>query len=141
MTKSRALAVSGLLLLAGCGSGSQDAQKAGPGGGRGPGGGTPEVGFVVAQPGAVPVTTELTGRTAAFATSEVRPQVSGILQRRLFTEGATVRAGETLYQIDPSIYRAGLDQASANLASAQASAEAAKARADRYAPLAKIQAV
>src|SRR6478735_1804190 len=105
MTNSRAWVVSGLLLLAGCSGGGQDAQKGGPGG-RGPGGGTPEVGFVVVQPGAVPITTELTGRTAAFATSEVRPQVSGILQRRLFTEGANVRAGETLYQIDPSIYRA-----------------------------------
>jgi membrane fusion protein (multidrug efflux system) len=140
MTKSRALVVSGLLLLAGCGSGGQNAQKAGPGG-RGPGGGTPEVGFVVVRPGAVPLTAELTGRTTAFATSEVRPQVSGILEKRQFTEGAMVHAGQTLYQIDPSIYRANVNQATANLASAQASAEAAKAKADRYAPLAKIQAV
>jgi membrane fusion protein (multidrug efflux system) len=141
MTRNRAWVISGLLLLAACGSGGQDAQKAGPGGGRGPGGGTPEVGFVVVKPGAVPLTAELTGRTSAFATSEVRPQVSGILQSRQFTEGSMVRAGQTLYQIDPSIYRAGVNQASANLASAQASAEAAKAKADRYAPLAKIQAV
>src|SRR4051794_15695074 len=104
MTKSRAWVVSGLLLLVGCTGGGQDAQKGGPGGRGGAGGGTPEVGFVVVNPGAVPVTAELTGRTSAFATSEVRPQVSGILQRRLFTEGANVRAGETLYQIDPSIY-------------------------------------
>jgi len=142
MRKGRVSVVSGLLLLAACSGGAKDAQQAGPGGGRGPGrGGTPEVGFVVVKSGAVPLTAELTGRTAAFATSEVRPQVSGILQRRSFTEGAYVHAGQTLYQIDPSIYRASLNQASANLASARASAEAAKARADRYAPLAKMQAV
>jgi len=142
MRKGRVSVVSGLLLLAACSGGAKDAQQAGPGGGRGPGrGGTPEVGFVVVKSGAVPLTAELTGRTAAFATSEVRPQVSGILQRRSFTEGAYVHAGQTLYQIDPSIYRASLNQASANLASARASAEAAKVKADRYAPLAKMQAV
>jgi membrane fusion protein (multidrug efflux system) len=72
---------------------------------------------------------------------QVRPQVSGVLMRRLFTEGQLVHQGQPLYQIDPSVYRAAADQAAANLTSAQASAEAAKVKADRYKPLAADQAV
>ena len=100
-----------------------------------------EVGYTVAHPATVPFTTELPGRTSAFRTAEVRPQVSGVIQRRLFKEGSLVRKGQPLYQIDPSLYRAAADQAAANLASAQATAEAAEARADRYRPLAEIEAV
>lgn len=119
------------LMLAACGS-SHDAkdQKA-----------APEVGYVVVQPGAVPLVTELAGRTSAYQTSEVRPQVSGLIKQRYFTEGAMVRKGEPLYQIDPSLYRASSDQAAANLASAQANAEATQIKADRYKPLAQEQAV
>lgn len=106
-----------------------------------PGGGTPEVGYVVVQPGAVPVIANLSGRTSAYQTAEVRPQVSGIIRRRLFTEGSYVRAGQTLYEIDPSLYRAAGDEARANLASAQANAEAARIKADRFKPLAEMQAV
>src|SRR5690606_6729748 len=73
--------------------------------------------------------------------SEVRPQVSGIIRRRLFTEGSYVRAGQALYQIDPSLYAAAVQQADANLAAARATAEAARARADRYRPLAAQQAI
>ncbi len=105
------------------------------------GGGTPEVGYVVVQPGAVPVIANLSGRTSAYQTAEVRPQVSGIIRRRLFTEGSYVRAGQTLYEIDPSLYRAAGDEARANLASAQANAEAARIKADRFKPLAEMQAV
>jgi len=83
----------------------------------------------------------LGGRTVAFETSEVRPQVSGIIQRRLFTEGSNVRAGQPLYQIDPSLYRASALQAQANLAAARATAEAARAKANRYKPLAEQQAI
>jgi membrane fusion protein (multidrug efflux system) len=89
----------------------------------------------------VPVTTSLGGRTVAFETSEVRPQVNGVIRRRLFTEGGFVRAGQPLYQIDASLYQAAVDQAEANLASARASAQAAEEKAKRFAPLAKIQAV
>ena len=103
--------------------------------------GAPEVGYVTAAVQPVPVTTSLGGRTVAYETSEVRPQVNGLIRRRLFTEGSLVRAGEPLYQIDARLYQAGVDQAAANLASARASAEAAEERARRLEPLAKMQAV
>ncbi|OWR00449.1 efflux transporter periplasmic adaptor subunit [Sphingopyxis witflariensis] len=103
--------------------------------------GAPQVGYVVAAVGAVPVTTELGARTVAFETSEIRPQVSGLIRRRLFTEGGLVRAGQPLYQIDASLYQAAVDQAAANLASARASAQAAEEKARRFAPLAKMQAI
>ncbi|QDZ06776.1 efflux RND transporter periplasmic adaptor subunit [Sphingomonas panacisoli] len=125
-----------LLALSGCGA-RDDAAKSGRRGQQG----TPEVGFIVVQPTPVPLITELAGRTNAFATSEVRPQVSGIIRRRFFTEGSYVRKGQPLYQIDPSLYRAAANQASANLASAQANAEAARVKAGRYKPLADQQAV
>jgi len=89
----------------------------------------------------VPLTIELSGRTSAYETSDVRPQVSGVIQARLFTEGAVVKEGQTLYRIDPSLYRAALSQAQANLASAEAARISAVAKADRYKPLAAIEAV
>lgn len=101
----------------------------------------PEAGYIVAKPESVPLLVELPGRTAAYEMSEVRPQVSGIVKARLFTEGSIVRAGETLYQIDPSLYRAALNQAAANLDNARAQREAAAARAERFKPLAQIEAV
>jgi membrane fusion protein (multidrug efflux system) len=100
-----------------------------------------EVGYFVAQASAVPLSVTLGGRVVASETSEVRPQVTGLIQRRLFTEGAFVRAGQPLYQIDPSLYRAAANQAQANLASARASADAALAKAARYKPLAEMEAV
>ena len=121
-------------LLAACGAG--DAQ-----GGGGRDGQPAQVGFVVIQPSSVPIENSLPGRVAAFQISEVRPQVSGVILRRLFAEGSVVRQGQTLYQIDPSIYQAQVAQASANLQSARASAEAASARAARYKPLAEMEAV
>jgi membrane fusion protein (multidrug efflux system) len=125
-----------LLALSGCGARDDSAT-----GGRRGQQGTPEVGFIVVQPTAVAIVTELAGRTNAFQTSEVRPQVSGIVRRRFFTEGSYVRKGQPLYQIDPSLYRAAANQALANLASAQANAEAARVKANRYKPLADQQAV
>jgi membrane fusion protein (multidrug efflux system) len=100
-----------------------------------------EVGVVVLQAQPVLLTTELPGRTSAYETSEVRPQVSGIIRARLFAEGQVVKQGQTLYQIDARLYRASQAQAQANLTSAQAATEAARARAERYAALVKIQAV
>ncbi|MDZ3831822.1 MAG: efflux RND transporter periplasmic adaptor subunit [Sphingopyxis sp.] len=108
-------------------------------GGRGRG--TPEVGFITVKTEAVAVATELGGRTVAFESSEVRPQVGGIIRRRLFVEGGFVRAGQPLYQIDASLFKAAVDQASANVASAQASAAAAEEKARRLEPLARMQAV
>lgn len=101
----------------------------------------PEVGFIVAKASSVPLSVSLSGRTVALETSEVRPQVSGIIRRRLFTEGSFVRAGQPLFEIDPSLYRAAASQAQANLASARASADAAIAKANRYKPLAEMEAV
>lgn len=101
----------------------------------------PTVGFVVVRPTSVPIPVTLGGRTVAFETSEVRPQVSGIIKRRYFTEGGFVQAGQPLFQIDPSLYSAAVAQARANLASAQASASAAEAKAARYKPLADMEAV
>jgi len=101
----------------------------------------PEVGYIVAQPTAVPISVTLGGRTVAYEASEVRPQVSGIIRRRLFQEGSTVRAGQPLYEIDDRLFRAAVQQAEANVASARATAEAAEARARRYEPLAEIEAI
>lgn len=100
-----------------------------------------QVGFIVAQTSSVPVSVSLSGRTAAFETSEVRPQVSGVLRKRFFTQGGTVKAGQPLFEIDPSLYRAALNEAAANLQSARASAEAADAKANRYKPLAAMEAI
>ena len=99
------------------------------------------MGYVVVQQGSAPIQQELPGRVAAFQSSDVRPQVSGVILKRLFQEGSIVRQGQTLYQIDPSIYAAQQAQASANLQSARASAVAARTRASRYAPLAKMEAI
>jgi len=134
-----ALILSAMLLLAACGSGGQG--QAGGGSGRGGQRGPAQVGFVVVQMGSAPLQQELPGRVAAYQVSDVRPQVSGLIQRRLFREGSTVRQGQTLYQIDPSIYAAQQAQASANLQSARASAVAARTRAKRYEPLAKMEAI
>src|SRR6185312_15956798 len=120
-----------LSLLAAC-SGGKDAGRQRP---------PPQVGYYVAQTSTVPLSVTLGGRTVAYQTSEVRPQVTGLIQRRLFAEGAFVRAGQPLYQIDPSLYRASANQASANLTSARASADAAVAKAARYKPLADLEAV
>ena len=125
------------LLLASCGS-APDPQGRGGRGGRG---GPTTVGYVVTQQGSAPLEQELPGRVAAYQVSEVRPQVSGVIERRLFREGAVVRQGQTLYQIDPSIYNAQAAQANANLQSARAQAEAARTLVNRYAPLVKQQAI
>jgi membrane fusion protein (multidrug efflux system) len=124
-----------LIALSGCSGGSATKDKGR--GARGPA----EVGYVAVQMASVPLTTELTGRITALQTSEVRPQVDGIVLRRFFQEGSIVRAGQTLYQIDPSLYNAAVAQAQANLQSARATAEAARIKADRYKPLAQAQAV
>jgi membrane fusion protein, multidrug efflux system len=97
----------------------------------------PEAGYVVLKRESVPLRLQLAGRTSAFETSEVRPQVSGIIQARLFTEGARVRAGDVLYQIDPRLYEAALSEARADLSSAIATRDAARVRAQRLGELAK----
>jgi membrane fusion protein (multidrug efflux system) len=99
------------------------------------------VAVVAVQPQAVTLTTELPGRTAAFRVAEIRPQVSGLLLKRRFTEGADVRAGEVLYDIDPAPFQAALRQAEASLARAQANLPALRSRVARYRELLADQAV
>lgn len=91
-----------------------------------------EVAVVTVQPQRLTITSELPGRTAAYRVAEVRPQVGGIILKRLFEEGRDVKAGQQLYQIDPAPYQAALETAKAELAKAQAAAKASRAKAARY---------
>ncbi len=125
--------LAGSLVLSGCG-------KKGTMGGQKPAG-PPEVGVVVVQPQRVALTTELAGRTSANLIAEVRPQVGGIIQKRLFTEGGDVKAGELLYQIDPASYQAAYSSAKALLARAEANLNPVRLKAGRYEELVKINAV
>jgi len=101
----------------------------------------PEVAVMTVQPKEVVITTELAGRTSAYQIAEVRPQVSGIIQRRLFKEGAEVKAGQPLFQIDPALYQAALDNAKAALARSEAQLPAIQARASRFKDLLEQKAV
>lgn len=94
----------------------------------------PQVGVVTLQPQAFTLTSELPGRTTAYRMAEVRPQVNGIILKRLFKEGGEVKAGQQLYQIDPSVYEATLKSAEANL-------QSTKSISDRYKQLVNEQAV
>jgi len=125
--------------LAACGDGGDQGRAKGKGGAGG--GGTPTVGFIRLQPTDAALVVELAARTAAFESSDVRPQVTGLIRRRFFTEGALVRQGQPLYEIDPRLYRAAVNEASANLRSARANQEATRIQAERYRPLAQIEAV
>ncbi|MFZ5998733.1 MAG: efflux RND transporter periplasmic adaptor subunit [Nitrospirota bacterium] len=126
--------LAGYLVAAGCGQQNAAAGKT-------PNMSPPEVGVVVVQPQRVALTTELAGRTSAYLVAEVRPQVGGIIQKRLFTEGADVKAGEVLYQIDPASYQAAYNSAKAALAKAEANLIPAKLKEERYKELVKINAV
>jgi membrane fusion protein, multidrug efflux system len=106
-----------------------------------PGGGILEVGVAILQEERVAITTELPGRTSAFLMAEVRPQVSGIIQKRLFTEGASVKADDVLYQIDPAPYQASYNNARAALAKAEANLPSIRSRVERYKELVDIKAV
>ncbi len=122
-----------LASLAGCG---QSKQAGGP-----PQGAEPEVTVVTIKPETVTLTTVLAGRTSAYQVSDVRPQVGGIIQKRLFKEGSEVKLGEVLYQIDPATYQAAFDNAKAALAKAEANAVPARLKGDRYGNLSKVNAV
>lgn len=118
------------LLLAGC-----DRQR------QSPPPPVPEVAVVTVQPQKVVLTTELPGRTSAFRVAEIRPQVSGLIQKRLFTEGSDVQAGQVLYQIDPAEFQAALDNARAALGRAEANLPAIRLRAERFEVLLADKAV
>jgi membrane fusion protein (multidrug efflux system) len=100
-----------------------------------------DVGVVTVKVEQVTLQTELAGRTTAALTADLRPQVSGILKARTFEEGALVKAGQVLYQIDSSMYRASAAQAEADVAAARAALAASKTKNDRYVALAKIEGV
>ena len=121
------------LILSGCGQQSPT--------GRPPQGGPPEVAVVEVKQEKVAITTELTGRTSAYLVAEVRPQVGGIIQKRLFNEGGDVKAGSVLYQIDPATYQAAYASAKAALARAEANLTTTRLRAERYKELVAIKAV
>ncbi|AOJ84503.1 hemolysin D [Burkholderia savannae] len=128
---SLALVVLAVSLQAGCG------QR----GASGAGAAAVEVGVVTLAEQSIVQHTELSGRLSAIKVAEVRPQIGGIVRKRLFTEGSDVKAGQVLYQIDPATYQAAYDQARGTLAKAQATLASAKIKADRYAELVKINAV
>ncbi len=101
----------------------------------------PEVAVVTAQPQPVVLTTELPGRTSAYLVAEIRPQVNGLVQKRLFTEGADVEAGDVLYQIDPAPFQAALNNAEAALGRSQANLPSIRSRVERYRDLLTDKAV
>ena len=115
------LALLVLFLLAGCDRKPKGAARP-----------VPEVSIETIAPSKVLLSTELSGRTSAFRIAEIRPRVSGLIQKRLFTEGSDVTAGQVLYQIDPAPFQAELDNAAAALAQAEAKLPATQSRASRY---------
>ncbi|MFT3858883.1 MAG: efflux RND transporter periplasmic adaptor subunit [Aquabacterium sp.] len=126
-------------LLTGCGD-KGDAKQAAPAGGA-PAMPPAQVGVITVQPQAVPVISELPGRLEALRVAQVRARVPGILQKRLFTEGADVKAGQPLFQIDASTYRAALDSAQATQAKAEANLAQATSLVERYQPLQAAKAI
>lgn len=100
-----------------------------------------EVGVVTVEPQRLVLTSELPGRTAAYVIAEVRPQVSGIIQKRPFTEGEDVKANEVLYQIDPASFKAAYASAKAAVSKAEAVLATTKSKAERYKQLLPARAV
>lgn len=120
-----------ILWLVGC-NGRTEAQQAAQ---------APEVAVVVIQPQRVELSTELPGRTSPYRIAEIRPQVNGIVQKRLFQEGADVKAGQLLYQIDSAPFQVAHESARASLAKAQANLPTLKLKAERYRELLAEDAV
>jgi len=100
-----------------------------------------EVTVITVEPRQVVLTTELPGRTVAYRVAEIRPQVNGLIQQRLFTEGSDVRAGQVLYRIDPAPFEAALHNTEASLHRAEATLTAVRLRAQRYRQLLAQRAV
>lgn len=132
-----ALAVGLTLTLVACGQSAPGAGAAGPGGAMP----LAEVGVVTVTPGDVGLITELPGRLEASRVAQVRARVAGILQKRLFTEGSDVRAGQALFSIDASPYEATLASATASVAKAEANLMQASAQAERFKPLIEAKAI
>jgi len=119
------------LLLPGCGKGGKGQNQMPP----------TEVTVIEVQAEKTSIATELPGRIAPRLIAEVRPQVGGIIQKRLFEEGTDVKAGEVLYQIDPSLYQAAFDKATADLIRAEANVVPLRNKSTRYRALLKVKAV
>lgn len=125
-------ALAGLLLVGGCQNGHGRQAAPAP---------VPEVATVKVSMEPIALNTELPGRTSAYLAAEIRPQVNGIIQKRLFTEGSSVRTGQVLYQIDPAPFQANLDNAKAAAAKAEANLAAIRSRAERFKELLPEKAV
>ncbi|MCD6679814.1 MAG: efflux RND transporter periplasmic adaptor subunit [Burkholderiaceae bacterium] len=125
------------LLVAGCGQDNADSAQA-PGPGQMP---PAQVTVVTMKPESVVLTRELPGRTNPFLVAEVRPQVTGIVRERLFTQGSHVKRGQALYQLEDATYRAAVQSAQAAVARAKATLESARLNAHRTAELAKVNAI
>jgi membrane fusion protein (multidrug efflux system) len=123
-------------LLAACGP-KTAAPAAAPGAGAPP----PQVGVITVQPQTVPIVTELPGRLESSRIAQVRARVAGVVQQRVFVEGSDVKAGQVLFQIDPSTYKAALDSALATQGKAEANLSQASALVDRYQPLQAAKAI
>ncbi|WKE64199.1 efflux RND transporter periplasmic adaptor subunit [Gallaecimonas kandeliae] len=121
-----------LATLMGCSPAKQEAKAARP---------PQQVGVMTVKAQPIDLTTELPGRTSAFLEAQIRPQIDGVIQKRLFTEGGTVQAGQPLYQIDPAPFEAALASAKASLARAQASAHSKELTFKRYQNLVKTHYV
>lgn len=121
-----------VLVTVGCQNQQQEPQRQAP---------APQVATVTIQPQSIMLTTELPGRTSAYRVAEIRPQVNGLIQKRQFTEGASVKAGDVLYQIDPASFQAALSNAEAALTRSEANLPAARSRASRYQELLAEKAV
>lgn len=132
-----ACALATSIALVGCSKDQKDAQQAGASQQMPP----TEVGIIVAQPQSVEQSVELSGRTTAFEVSEVRPQTSGIILKRLFAEGSYVREGQALYELDSRTNRATLDNAKATLLQQEANLSALKTKLNRYQQLVSSNAV
>ncbi|ASK28165.1 efflux transporter periplasmic adaptor subunit [Neisseria chenwenguii] len=129
------------LALSACGKGGDAAQGGKGGAGAQQQAPAPVVGVVTVRPETVSLTTELPGRLESYRTAQVRAQVGGIIEKRLFQEGSYVKAGQPLYQIDSSTYQASLESARAQLATAQATLAKANADISRYKPLVEADAI
>ncbi len=140
MTRTLAATLFALSLLSACGNkeaGAPGAGAGGPGANRPP----PEVGVIAVKFQPVALETELPGRVEPVRVAQVRARVNGVVLKRLFTEGSEVKAGQSLFQIDPAPYQAALNSARAALGKAQANLNQAAAQAERYKPLVEANAV
>lgn len=134
--KRMAILSCALLAMIGCQGENQEQAQSPAAGAR-----ARQVSVVTIQPQPIMLTTELPGRTSAYRIAEIRPQVNGLIQKRLFTEGADVNAGDVLYQIDPATFKAALGNAQAALSRSEANLPAIRSRVERYKELLAEKAV